>query len=148
MKLPIFALAVVTAGAMMGQAPAPQQPNSAQSPAGVHRNARGHKRGMLQRLTMRLNLTPDQQERVKGILKESRDHNKALAANVRVEHQSLASAVRSDSEQQIDQITQQNARLNSQMEAMHLKQMAKIYAILTPDQKAKFDQRSTAHSRS
>ncbi len=34
MKLPTLALAVVTAGAMMGQAPAPQQPNSAQSPAG------------------------------------------------------------------------------------------------------------------
>ena len=148
MKLPIFALAVLTAGAMMGQAPAPQQQNSAQSPAGVHRNAGGRQRAMLRRLTMRLNLTPDQQERVKGILKESRNQSRTLAAKVREEHQALASAVRSDSEQQIDQITQQNAQLNSQMEAMHLKQMAKVYAILTPDQKAKFDHRSTAHSRS
>jgi len=54
----------------------------------------------------------------------------------------LREAVKSGSEQRIDQITQQNAQLDAQMRAIHAKAMAKVYAILTPDQKAKFDQMS------
>jgi Spy/CpxP family protein refolding chaperone len=31
--------------------------------------------------------------------------------------------------------------VNTQIEAIHLKAIAKVYSVLTPDQKAKFDQR-------
>jgi hypothetical protein len=94
---------------------------------------------MLQRLTARLNFTSDQQAEANPILRSSREQAKGLSAKFREERKALAGAVKSDSEQQIDQITQQNTKLNSQMEAIH-QTMAKVYAILTPDKKAKFDE--------
>lgn len=90
---------------------------------------------------MRLNLTPAQQMQVKGILRETRAEDQALAPQVRQERTALHAAIKSDALGQIDQITQQNVNVNAKMEANHLKTIAKIYAILTPDQKAKFDQR-------
>jgi len=96
---------------------------------------------MIHRLSARLNLTPDQQMRVKAILADSRLQNKALAPKVREERMALHNAIKSDSLTQIDQITQQNVNMNGKIEANHLKTIATIYSILTPDQKAKFDQR-------
>jgi Spy/CpxP family protein refolding chaperone len=143
-KIPITALGALAAGVMAAQtpAPAPQAPNAAQNQAGAHRLgvSNGQDR-MLRRMTTRFNLTPDQQVQVKAILKDAREQNKGLNAKVREERMALHQAVKVDSVQQIDQITQQNAKLNAQVAASHLKTVAKIYATLTPDQKAKFDQR-------
>jgi protein CpxP len=132
MKIPIALLsvtmAITMAGALMAQktlpAPAPS----------VTRSDR-----MVQRLTKRLNLTADQQARVKAIFADSSQQAKAFAPQLREERAALKAAVRSDSESQIDQITQKNAQLTAQLEAVHVKTMAKVYATLTPDQKAKFD---------
>jgi len=142
MKIPMIALATLTAGFMAAQAPPPQQPSTAQNGPSAHRRAGASRQGqMLQRMTAMLHLTPDQQGRAKAILRDSQEQAKALAAKVHEERGALAAAVKSDSEGQIDQITQQNARLNSQMEAIHLKAIAKVYSILTPDQKARLDAR-------
>ncbi|HEY1758513.1 MAG TPA: Spy/CpxP family protein refolding chaperone [Bryobacteraceae bacterium] len=135
MKLPMIALTILTAGVMSAQTTAPQQATT------PHRAGAARQGQMLQRLTARLNLTPDQQAKAKVILKDSREQTKGLSANFREERKALNAAMKSDSEQQIDQIIQQNANLNSQMEAIHLKTIAKVYAILTPGQKAKFDER-------
>jgi Spy/CpxP family protein refolding chaperone len=92
-------------------------------------------------LTAGLNLTPDQQKQVRDIFGQSRPQMKALAPKFREERAAMAGAVKSDSENQIDQVAQQQAQLRAQMEAIHAKTLAKFYAILTPDQKAKVDQR-------
>jgi len=139
MKLPIAVLSITMAGALMAQTSAP-----APSPSNDHHSAARRSGGMLQRLTRRLNLTADQQTRVKAIFADSRQQAKALAPQLRQERTALKAAMKTDSESQIDQITQQNAQLTAQVEAMHVKAMAKVYAILSSDQKAKFD-RMDAH---
>ena len=123
------------AGGLMAQttAPAPSAPKN-------HATAANRSGWMVRRLTQRLNLTADQQAKVKAIFADSRQQAKALAPQLREERSALKAAVKSDSESQIDQITAKNAQLNSQIEALHVKAMAKVYATLTPDQKAKFDQ--------
>ncbi len=123
------------AGGLMAQttAPAPSTPKN-------HAAAVNRQGWMVRRLTNRLNLTADQQAQVKAIFADSRQQAKALAPQLRDERAALKAAVRSGSESQIDQITAKNAQLNSQIEALHVKAMAKVYATLTPDQKAKFDQ--------
>jgi Spy/CpxP family protein refolding chaperone len=126
----------------MAQPAAPPQQSTTERTQGTHhRGAGDRQRFMLRRLTMQLALTPDQQEHIKAIFKETNQQSQALTAQFRQERRSLMTAVKNDSEPQIDQITQQNAALNTQIEAIHLKQMAKIRSILTADQKVKFDQR-------
>lgn len=138
MKIPLILVPVLMAGAMMAQqTPAPNQPPAHRN---AHQTAARH-RTMLQRLTARLNLTSDQQSQVKAILKDSRAQAKDLSAKLKDERSALEAAVKSDSSQEIDRITQQNAQVNAQIRAVRAKAMAKIYAVLTPDQKAKIDQR-------
>jgi Spy/CpxP family protein refolding chaperone len=95
---------------------------------------------MLQRLSARLNLTAEQQSQAKAIFQASREQARALAPKLREEREAVAAAVKSDNERQIDQVLSQDARLNAQARAIHVKAMAKFYQILTPEQKAKFDQ--------
>ena len=125
MKIPIALLSLAAAGVMMAQTPAPAQPRSG---------------WMVQRMTRHLGLTADQQTQVKSILKEAREQNKAIALKLRAERQALKSAVESGSHQQIDRILTDNAQMNAQAEASYVKAMSKVYALLTPDQKTKFDQ--------
>jgi Spy/CpxP family protein refolding chaperone len=134
MKSPIAFVTILTAGALMAQTSAPAQEGSA--------NHQGRAlQGMLQRMTKDLNLTADQQNQVKNILQSSREQTKALQPKLREERSALRDAVKTDAEQKIDQITRQNAELNAEASAIHAKTMAKIYTVLTPEQKAKFDQR-------
>ena len=141
LKLPVMALGVLTAGIMAAQTPAaPQAPEAAQTQPRHHRKEAGNWQDRaVKRMTMRLSLSADQQAQVKTIFKDSREQNKALRAKFREERMALDAAVKADSEQQIDRITRENAKLNSEIAANRLKAVAKVYAILTPDQKAKFD---------
>jgi Spy/CpxP family protein refolding chaperone len=132
MKYPMIFISLLTAGVLVAQTPAPP---AAQNQTHVRRNT-----GMA-RLTAGLNLTPDQQKQVRDIFGQSRTQMKTLAPKFREERAAMAGAVKSDSENQIDQVAQQQAQLRAQMEAIHAKTLAKFYAILTPDQKAKVDQR-------
>jgi Spy/CpxP family protein refolding chaperone len=124
MKLGTFFLPLLVAGALSAQ------------PAGPHT-----RQPMMQRLTASLNLTADQQAQAKSIFQGARQQTKAMAPQLRQEHQALSAAIKSDNEAQIDQLSQQDAQINAQARAIHAKAMAKFYSILTPDQKAKFDQR-------
>jgi Spy/CpxP family protein refolding chaperone len=127
MKIGSFLLPFLAAGIL-----------SAQPAAAPHHRAPGGQ--MVQRLSSRLNLTADQQTQAKAIFQASREQMKSLQPQLKSEHQAMSTAIKSDNEQQIDQLTQQNAQLNAQARAIHAKAMAKFYQLLTPDQKAKFDQ--------
>ena len=52
----------------------------------------------------------------------------------------MAAAKRGASEANIDLLASQEAPLLGQLEAIHAKALAKFYATLTPDQKAKADE--------
>ena len=128
MKTVSFLLPLFAAGILSAQtAPAP------------HHRAPGGQ--MMQRLSTRLSLTADQQAQAKAIFQQSREQMKALQPKLKEERQAISAAVKSGNEQQIDQLVQQNAPLNAQARAIHTKAMAKFYQILTPEQKAKFDER-------
>jgi Spy/CpxP family protein refolding chaperone len=100
--------------------------------------------GMVQHLTSTLNLTPDQQAQAKAIFKDARQQSQALMPQLKQERQAMAAAVKSDNEAQIDQIVQANSQLNAQVRAIHAKARAKFYALLTPAQKATYDQNMKA----
>jgi Spy/CpxP family protein refolding chaperone len=130
------------AGALMAQKTVPAPSASNDHTAADHTAAVSRSDRRVQRLAKRLDLTADQQTRVKAIFADSKQQVKALAPRLREERAALRAAVRSDSESQIDRITQQNAQLTAQVEAVHVKTMAKVYVMLTPAQQAKFDRMS------
>jgi Spy/CpxP family protein refolding chaperone len=132
MKYPMIFLSLLTAGVLAAQTPAAPAP---QHQAHAGRGAR------MARLTAGLNLTSDQQKQMHEIFGQSRSQMRVLMPKLREERAAMTGAVKSDSENQIDQVAQQHAQLRAQMEAIHAKTLAKFYSILTPDQKAKVDQR-------
>ncbi len=139
-KIAILSASLLMAGALVAQKAPASPPSAPPSSNAVQSHPRQAWQGrMIRRLTERLNLTADQQMRVKAIVKEAREQNQPMTAQLRDEHMALRNAVKTDSLSQIDRITQSNAGLNAKVEANHVKTMAKIYAILTPDQKAAFD---------
>ena len=138
MLVPLFAIGGILVSSAVAQTPAPSDQTQTQT-----QRARSHLRAnggmMVNRLAKRLNLTPDQQSQARTIFQNARQQAQALRPQLQTARQSMSAAIKSDNEAQIDQLSQQNAQLNSSMRAIHAKAMAKFYATLTPDQKAKFD---------
>jgi Spy/CpxP family protein refolding chaperone len=139
MKTPMIFLTILTAGALAAQTTAP--PAAQPAPNAGHPQTQVRRHSRMARLVAGLNLTADQQKQTRQIFGESRTEMKALAPKFRADRAAMAGAVKSGSEQQIDQVAQQDAQLRAQAEAIHAKTLAKFYSILNPDQKAKVDQR-------
>jgi Spy/CpxP family protein refolding chaperone len=91
-------------------------------------------------LAKELNLTRDQQMKVREIFADTRHRAEALQPKMREERDALKNAVKTGNDREIDRILQQNSQLNTDFEAMHVKAMAKVYTLLTPEQKKLFDQ--------
>jgi Spy/CpxP family protein refolding chaperone len=89
------------------------------------------------RLARNLGLTADQQNVVHTALQEHAVQTKGFGTQMQALHTSLAGAIKSGDTGQIDQISTQMSQLHQQETAAHAKAMAKVYAALTPDQKAK-----------
>jgi len=146
MKKTTFLVPLFTAAALFAQSGTATNPQSAVAQDGASSHAdhkSGRHRGM-GRLSERLNLTPDQQQQVRGFFRQAAEAAKPIRSQLREQRSALQMAVKANSEQQIDQLTRQSADLRAQMQAIHAKAMAKVYSILTADQKAKFD---ALHSR-
>ena len=150
MKKSIIVLPLFTAAALMAQTgtpPSSASPNaSAQQPASTQRGMKAGRHRIMQRLSEHLNLTPDQRQQARAMFRDSSDQTKPLRAKLREERASLALAIKAGSEKQIDEITNQNAESLAKLQAIHAKTMAKLYSILTPDQKAKFDMLYSRHT--
>jgi len=109
--------------------------NAARNPAGPAAR-RGHS---IQRMVNYLNLTPDQQAQAKQIMAGARMESAPLRQQMKQNREALASAIKSGNDAQIDQITKAEAPVMAQMAAIRAHAFEKIYATLTPEQKAKAD---------
>jgi Spy/CpxP family protein refolding chaperone len=142
MKLPLAFLAIVMAGTLAAQKtpePGSIQNDSNQKYSNQTRAAKGPDY-ISEHLAKELNLTADQQTKVRAIFADTHQRAQALEPKMREEREALKTAVKAGNDREIDRILQQNSQLNADFEALHVKAMAKVYAMLTPDQKTKFDQ--------
>ena len=92
---------------------------------------------MEQRLTARLGLTAEQQNKVHTILAERDVVAKGSGEQMQALNTSMTAAIKAGSEDQIDRISQDMANLHQKEVSLHGKTMAKIYAALTPAQQTK-----------
>jgi len=124
-------VAVFAAGTAFPQAaPANPQPAAAPSPGRLARLRP-------KRLARILNVTGDQKQQVKSIVQQARQTAQPVRQQIRQNRQALAAAVTSgQTDAQIQQLAAQQGNLLGQMVALRTQTWARIYGLLTPDQRA------------
>ena len=86
-----------------------------------------------------LTLTDDQKAKATTILTDAFTASQSIRANERTNHQAISDAVKQNNTASIDQFAITAGTLAGQLVAIDAKANAAIYAMLTPDQQAKFD---------
>jgi Spy/CpxP family protein refolding chaperone len=130
MKIGSIALSLLAAGLVVAQSPAP---HPRMGPAGGGPGGRNFE----QRLATDLGLSAEQQNKVHTTLAESNLAVQGSHQKMQDLHTALSAAIKSGNEGEIDRISQEMATLHQQQTAARAKSVAKIYSILTADQKAK-----------
>ena len=125
-------LAALAGGLIFAQTTAPAPGGG----AGTHGARRAR---IAQRISNYLQLTPDQQAQAKQIFASARQEATPLRQQMKQNRQALRSAIQSGNDAQIDQITKAQAPVMAQLAAIRAHAFEKVYATLTPDQKAKAD---------
>src|ERR1035438_10015169 len=130
-----MAAALVT-GLALAQTPASSTPAS---PAGKAK-AKTVRGNIRHRMVKALALTPTQKQQAKALFQQTRKANEPLRAQLKQNRQALSAAVKANDVGQIRQLTQVQGTLQGQLMAARSEAMAKFYAGLTSEQKAKADQ--------
>ena len=86
-----------------------------------------------------LALTDDQKARATTILTDATATSQSIRASERTTRQAIGDAVKQNNIAAIDQLSVTAGTLAGQLTAIDSKANAAIYALLTPDQQAKFD---------
>ena len=112
----------------------------AQGPGG-HGPGGGFGGGLLMGMARHmLDLTDAQQEQIKAIAKAAFDGNQALATQMKAAHEAEQAAIKAGkSDAELAQLAQSYAPLHTQFQTVRLQTEARIYKVLTPEQRAKLD---------
>jgi protein CpxP len=106
----------------------------AQPPAAPARHA------MRGKMFQGLNLTDAQKQQAKTFLQQAKQNAQPLATQLRANRQALAAAVKANDTAQIHSLAAQQGHLEGQLLGIRSEARAKVYALLTPEQKAKADE--------
>jgi protein CpxP len=91
-------------------------------------------------LAQRLSLTDSQKQQAKTIFDAAQQANQALRDQIRQAHDALSTAAKAGrSDAEISVLGTNLGNLEGQVAANDAKGLAKFYALLTPDQKTKYD---------
>jgi Spy/CpxP family protein refolding chaperone len=93
-----------------------------------------------QRMLKNLNLTADQKAQAKEIMQTAKTAVQPIRQQLQAGRKELATAVKNGDATQIQALSEKQGALQGQALAVRSGAMAKFYAILTPDQKAKAEQ--------
>jgi len=87
-----------------------------------------------------LDLTAAQREQAQSILASTQQSTQAIRQQLRQSHEALVAAIEAGNDDQIQQLAANQGVLQGQLTAIRGTAFAKIYALLTPEQKVKADQ--------
>jgi Spy/CpxP family protein refolding chaperone len=128
------AAAALAAGMAFAQAPAAGNVGRSHARAG--------------RMFQQLNLTDAQKAQAKTVFQQARQSSQALMQQLKTNREALGAAVKANNVAQIDTLAKEQGILHGQLLAVRSEAMAKVYATLTPEQKAKADElRQQRHER-
>ena len=92
------------------------------------------------RMLKALNLTAEQKQQAQTIFQQTRQSVQPVAQQAKQNRQALADAVKANDTAKIQQLATQQGSLQGQLLTLRSESMAKFYALLTPDQRAKAEQ--------
>lgn len=126
----LIVMTLISAGLVRPQGPAPQ--------------AAGNRPDFAQRridfLSTALNLTEAQKQQATEFFTAARQENQPLEEGMKQARTTLVDAAESGDEAQLDQAATKVGTLSGQMAAVRAKAFAKLYSVLTPEQRQKADQ--------
>lgn len=136
MQLSKFCVAAALSAALVLAQPRPRDgggpPGPPPDPATMIQNRVNH-------LTTLLSLTAAQQAQATTIFTNAFNSSQSIQSSLQTDRQSLGDAVKANNSVSIDQIAANIGTLQGQITAINSKADAAFYALLTADQKAKFD---------
>ncbi len=132
----ITALGCLAAGLAFAQAARPGRAAARPVRAALRQAAAG---AIRQRMLQNLNLTADQKAQAKSIMQQARTQAQPMRTQLQDTRKTLATAVKSDPGQ-ITNLSAKAGQIQGQLLAIREQATAQIYALLTPDQKTRFDQ--------
>jgi protein CpxP len=94
-----------------------------------------------------LDLTAAQQEQVKAIMEKQKPLREARMKEMHESRQALREATRSDAydSAKVREIANKQAALHADMTVLRVETMHQVYALLTPEQKQKWDAKRSRH---
>ncbi len=92
------------------------------------------------RLATMLNLTDAQKTQATTIFTNSYNAAQGIQPSLQTNRESLSTAIKKNDTASIDSLSMTTGTLTGQLTGIHAKAEAQFYAILTPDQKTKYDQ--------
>ena len=129
-------MAALASGMVFAQTPAP--PAQPQSPAQRWQHRRGR---MFDRMAARLNLTDAQKQQARSIMQSARQSARPIVEQLKQNRLALHAAIKAGKpDADIDQLAAAQGNLMGQATAIRTKAFAKVYALLTPEQRTKADQ--------
>ena len=107
----------------------------------MHGGPHGHG-DMLEHMARELNLTEDQKTQAKGIMDAAESAASGIHTKLEEIHKQLDAATANGQfdENQVRTLANQQAQLQAEMMVEHLRAKSKIFAILTPEQRAKAEE--------
>ncbi len=93
----------------------------------------------VEQLTTLLGLTTAQQAQATAIFTNALTASQTVQSSMHTDRDSLAAAIKANNTATIDQVSAAIGTLQGQLTAINAKADAAFYAILTPDQQAKYD---------
>lgn len=108
---------------------------------------RGDMHHGLQQKLKELNLSSEQQAQVKEIMEKQKSQREAHMKAMQESRQALREATRSDAydSAKVREIANKQAALHADMTVLRTETMHRIYSLLTPEQKQKWDAKRSRH---
>lgn len=101
----------------------------------------GRRGGMMRKMGRALNLTEAQRQQIRGIMKQTAEANADVRDQLKSLRQKEKEAIKAGgSESEIRNLAQSAAPLMAQLRGSRVVAQAKIYALLTPEQREKMEQ--------
>jgi len=117
----------------------PQEPSSEPAPPSTQQPP-AHRRHGGARLANYLNLTDAQREQAKATMQAMRQSAQPIRQQLKQVRQQMFQAIQANDTAAIQQLSAQEGSLKGQVLALRNQAFAKLYASLTPEQRAKADQ--------
>jgi protein CpxP len=136
----LFASAALVAASLLATAPAMANEHGGCNRHHAGKAGHGGKHDFQARLK-ELNLTEAQQAQVKDIMEKQKPQREARWKELRESHQALREASRGENYDaaKVRELASKQAQLKAEMTVQRIETMHQVYALLTPEQKQKWD---------